>query len=315
MKELVEDIRETVGDGKLFVAFSGGKDSSLVAVLAKMALGSERVELVTIDWGPYAYEKSKKIVREFAEKHGLRHTFIPSKNLQEKVWRYGPSCNACTREVKTKLLREYAKGNLVASGANSSDSWGKTGLKVFEGVYSPLYRLDKSQINAILEYLGVEVERIGEAPQREGCKLKHLLKMLINPNYHGRAVAVANEILLKCLEEEGYRAELANVKIVGPLSKNVALINVVPPLPDHLKRRIEGELSRESTIDEVHFVEKPLKLTILANPSVYRNEEARKWIVEGRLQPEFAAPIEVEWRESTNERLRTFQVVGVMPYP
>lgn len=48
---------------------------------------------------------------------------------------------------------------------------------------------------------------------------------------------------------------------------------------------------------------------VLASPAIYRNEESRKWIKEGRLQPEFAFPIEIEWRESKNNKLRTFQVV------
>ncbi len=309
MREIVEDIRETVKDGKLYVAFSGGKDSSLVAILAKMALGEERVELVTVDWGPYTYEKSRKIVRSFAEKYGLKHTFIPSNGLQEKVWRYGPSCNACTRDVKTRLVKEYAGGCLVASGANASDSWGKTGLKVFDGVYSPLYRVGKAEINAMIDHLGIEVRKIGESAGREGCKLKHLLKMLINPNYHGRAVSVANEILLNVLEKHGFAPELANVKIIGPLSRNIALVNVKPFPPEEIVEEIVEKLSEEKTIDEVVVVDGPMRLFVLANPAIYRNEESRKWIKEGRLQPEFAFPIEIEWRESKNNKLRTFQVV------
>nr|WP_296907474.1 7-cyano-7-deazaguanine synthase [Thermotoga sp.] len=302
-------MEETVKDGKLYVAFSGGKDSSLVAILAKMALGKERVELVTVDWGPYTYERSRQIVRNFAEKYGLKHTFISSNGLQEKVWRYGPSCNACTRNVKTHLVKAYAGKHLVASGANASDSWGKAGLKVFDGVYSPLYRVGKAEINAMLEHLGIEVKKIGESAGREGCKLKHLLKMLINPNYHGKAVSVANEILLNILEEHNFTPELANVKIAGPLSRNVALVNVKPLPPGKIVEKIVERLSREETIDEVVVVDKPIKLFVLANPAIYRNEASRKWVKEGRLQPEFAFPIEVEWKESRNNRLRTFQVI------
>jgi uncharacterized protein len=298
-----------VKDGKLYVAFSGGKDSSLVAILAKMALGGERVELVTVDWGPYTYERSREIVRNFAETYGLKHTFIPSNRMQEKVWRHGPSCNACTRDVKTVLVKRYAQGHLVASGANASDSWGKTGLKVFDGVYSPLYRAGKKEINEMLKFLGLEVKKIGESAGREGCKLKHLLKMLINPDYHGRAVSVANEILLRVLEKHNFKPELANVKIIGPLSRNIALVNVKPLPPEKVMNEIVEKLSSEETIDGVIVVDGPMKLVVLASPAIYRNEESRKWIKEGRLQPEFAFPIEIEWRESKNNRLRTFQVI------
>nr|WP_233186180.1 7-cyano-7-deazaguanine synthase [Thermotoga sp. KOL6] len=306
----MEDIKNTVKEGKLYVAFSGGKDSSLVAVLAKMALGPERVELVTVDWGPYTYEKSREIVRKFAQENGLKHTFIPSNGLQEKVWRFGPSCNACTRDVKTRLVKTYAGNHLVASGANASDSWGKTGLKIFDGVYSPLYRIGKPEINAMIGHLGINVKKIGESAGREGCKLKHLLKMLINPNYHGKAVSSTNEILLDILEKHGIKPKLANVKIVGPLSKNIALVNVKPSPPKRIMDEIIEKLSKEKVVDKVDIVDRPLKLVVLANPSIYRNEEARKWIKEGRLQPEFAFPIvEIEWRESRNNKLRTFQVI------
>jgi len=53
--------------------------------------------------------------------------------------------------------------------------------------------------------MGVRPPRIGEHPGREGCKLKHLLKPLVSPEYHGRTVARANEMVLRVLREAGSR--------------------------------------------------------------------------------------------------------------
>lgn len=290
--------------GKVVVAFSGGMDSSLAAIICREAIGTDNVELAHVTYGPFTYARTVEIVQSFASRYGFRLTFI--ENLEQpKVWRYGPSCNMCTRRVKMDTVLKYASGKLVVTGSNCSDSWGQTGLKLFRGTYAPLGDLEKDQIRSILEYFGVQVDRIGENRVREGCKLKHLLKPLTNLNYHGLATAIANELILKYFPKDN---DVANVKIVGPLSKNVAIVNLKPwrQLCDFI-----NELRNVPVIDEVYVAEKPLVLTVVANPSIFRVPESRRWIEEGRLKPEFAVPIKVEWFESKNNKLRTFHVVEV----
>ena len=46
--------------------------------------------------------------------------------------------------------------------------------------YAPLRNWTKAEIEEALSYLDIEVPKIGEAPVREGCKLKHLLKLWPN---------------------------------------------------------------------------------------------------------------------------------------
>ena len=307
---MIKEIKKVVKHEKVIVAFSGGEDSSLAALLMKKALGENKVELVTVHFGEFTYSKTESIIKEFSRKHGFKHTYIDGSEKQKSIWKYGPSCNACTRLVKLGLVKEYAKGKIVVSGANRSDSWGKTNLKFHQGVYTPLLEFEKKDIREMLDYLGVQIEKIGESKNREGCKLKHLLKMLIKQEYHGRAVSMANELLLSILEKEGFKADLANVKIIGPLSKNIALINVKPIPPDLLKNKIKENLIDLETIDEVFFVDTPIELTVVANPSIYRNESSKEWIVKERLQSEFAQKIVVKWLESKNNRLKTFQVIG-----
>ncbi|MEN3042980.1 MAG: phosphoadenosine phosphosulfate reductase family protein [Fervidobacterium sp.] len=307
VESIIKDINHIFSHYKqnFVVAFSGGMDSTAAALLCAEAVGKENVELVHVVYGPYTYENSIKIVSEFAEQYGFKLTFVTNLG-QEKIWKYGPSCNMCTKEIKMKSVLDYANGRLVVTGSNLSDTWGKTGLRVFNGMYAPLGDLGKDEIRMILDKFGVKIKRIGEHALREGCKLKHLLKPMTNPSYHGQATALANEILLRHFPSNN---EVANVKIVGPLSKNIAVINLKPFREEVYK--ITSEIEELSVIDEVIVADKPLILTVVANPSIYRVEESKFWITEGKLKPEFAVPIKVEWLESRNNKLRTFHVVEV----
>ncbi|MEJ5230542.1 MAG: ExsB family protein, partial [Pseudothermotoga sp.] len=271
---IVSEIRTVVRE-KLVIAFSGGEDSTLVAVLAKMALGDQRVELVTVDWGPFTYENARFGVTKVAEELGLRHTFIDGRRRQSEVWRHGPSCNMCTRYAKLDLILSMQGNFVVATGSNLSDSWGRNGVKMNDRVYSPLMNLDKKTIRLLIDYLGVKPMKIGESAQREGCKLKHLLKMMINPSYHGGAVDWSNEVLLRFLREIDYKHTTANVKIIGPLSKNIALVNVLPHLNDSQSSELIRRLKDVETVEEIHILKTPVKLKILVNPSLYNDSTAR----------------------------------------
>ena len=99
---------------------------------------------------------------------------------QEAVWKNGPSCNRCTRYAKLPSMRNSALG-IIATGANQSDTWGQTGIALKDGFYAPIRGWDKKLIGMALEELKIHVPRIGEAPVREGCKLKH------PPQDHGQS--------------------------------------------------------------------------------------------------------------------------------
>ncbi|MGH2348411.1 MAG: 7-cyano-7-deazaguanine synthase [bacterium] len=309
IERLVHDIRDVTGGQPVIVAFSGGLDSTVVAALAKEALGAEHVLLVTVNMGQYAYRRGNEIVLEMAEQLGLQQKCLLGQFAQHRVQAGGPACNRCTREIKLGMVKKVARGRLVLTGANRSDTWGQLGLKVCNGYYAPLLDLDKPQIRALAGGLGLQIPKIGEHSGREGCKLKHLLKPLVSPDYHGRAVAEANEVVLALVREAGFPAELANVKIVGPLGRNIALVNLRPVPPDDLAERIREGLADLPAIDDVHVVRGPLTLVVKAGPAVANDPHARYWLQHGRLQPDFAHPIAVDWLPSTNTRLRTFHVV------
>ncbi len=312
---LVEDIQAVTEGKPVVIAFSGGLDSTTVAALAKEAIGVPNVWLVTVNMGQYAYRRGNEIVLEMAEQLGLRQKCLLGQSMQHRVQVAGPACNRCTREIKLGMVKAVARGRLVLTGANRSDTWGQLGLKVCNGYYAPLLELEKPQIRAIADTLGLHIPKIGENPGREGCKLKHLLKPLINPDYHGRAVAEANEVLLALVREAQFPADLANVKIIGPLSRNVALVNLRPAPPAALATRIREALQALSVIDEVYLVDRPLTLVAKASQAISHDANARYWLHHGRFQPDFAHPIDVDWQPSTNTRLHTFHVVSFRPKP
>lgn len=312
-ESLVAEIREITGGAPVVVAFSGGLDSSTVAALARDALGAPNVLLVTVNMGQYAYRRGNAIVLEMAEQLGLQQRCLLGQGMQHVVQRGGPACNRCTREIKLGVVKAAARGRLVLTGSNRSDTWGQMGVKVNNGYYAPLLELDKPQIRALADELGLRVPRIGEHSGREGCKLKHLLKPLINPDYHGAAVAEANEVLLGMLADAGFVADLANVKIAGPMRRNVALVNVRPDPPANLKAAILEALGRLPAIDEVRIIDGPTRLVVKAGPSLSGDRAGRHWVQHGRLAPDFAHPIEVEWRLSRDGRLHTFHVIDAVP--
>lgn len=310
---LIEEIRDTTAGAPAVVAFSGGLDSTVVAALARDALGPDQVLLVTVNMGPYAYARGNEIVLEVAESLGLRQRCLLGQYKQHRVQAAGPACNRCTREIKLGMVKAVSGGRLVLTGANRSDTWGKLGLRVCNGYYAPLLDLDKPEIRGLADLMGVRPPRIGENPGREGCKLKHLLKPLVSPEYHGRAVARANEVVLRVLRDAGVAADLANVKIVGPLGRNIGLVNVRPLPPAAARERLRMELEALPELDEVHMVDAPMTLLAKASPAILNDAHARYWIEHGRLAPDFAAPITVEWQPTTNRRLGTFHIVGFRP--
>jgi len=309
INNILEEIEKISQGEEIVVAFSGGLDSTVVSALAIQALGREKVEAVTVSFGEYSYSKGLRNIQDISRALDLKLKIVQGKKEQERILKKGPACNKCTRIAKLGRVKKEASGRLILTGSNQSDTWGKRGLKLYDGFYTPLLELNKKEIRKIADYLGIKILDIGESKFREGCKLKHLLKPLAAPYYHGQAAAEANELLLSILEEEGYDSVLANVKIIGPLNKNTGLVNVSPLPEEKLKEKIIEKLKKVKTLEQVEFLDKPIKLIIKANKGQFNNQHSRYWLEKGRLQPDFSVPIEVEWLLTTNKNLSTFQVI------
>ncbi len=309
INNILGEIKKNSQGEEIVVAFSGGLDSTVVSALAIQALGREKVEAITVSFGEYSYSKGLKNVQSISKTLDLKSKIVQGKAEQEQVLKKGPACNKCTRVAKLGKVKKESSGRLVLTGSNKSDTWGKRGLKLYNGFYAPLLELNKEEIRKIADYFDIKILQIGENKFREGCKLKHLLKPLATPHYHGQAAAEANELLLSILEREGYGSVLANVKIIGPLNKNIGLVNVSPLPEEKLKGKIIEELKKVKTLEKAEFLDKPIKLIIKANKGQFDNQHSRYWLEKGRLQPDFSVPIEVEWLLTTNKSLSTFQVI------
>ncbi|MGB9833642.1 MAG: ExsB family protein [bacterium] len=306
---LLRSIKEASASKEIVVAFSGGIDSSLVLFLAVQACGRERVFPAHVDWGPYTYKSIPERVKSICQKFHLEPIIISGQSTLEKILKSGPSCNRCTKKAKLGLIRENFPEHLILTGANQGDSWGLRGKPLMNNVFAPLFYLTKDEVWEIVSAVDLGVQPVGESKLREGCKAKHLLKPLISSTFHGKVVAEANEVLLDFLRKKEKNTDLANVKIVGPLSENIALVNVRPFLLEVEKWNLEEKLLAIKELRRVEFVDSPFRLTIVASPAIYNDPHAREAIESGILSPAFAAPIKFCWIKSENKRLYSFHVV------
>jgi len=207
LKKIIRNIQEIANNKRVIVAFSGGLDSTVVLNLAVMALGKENVIAANVDFNLFTYKKAKKNVLDITNSLLVRLDIIPGKSGQIKIMRGGPDCNLCTKQIKLGLIREKYKKHVILTGSNQSDSWGKYGSSFINNYFAPLFDYTKKDIRILADYLNIIVQRIGENTNREGCKLKHLLKPMVNINYHGIAVDKTNEILLNDIDDANIRPE------------------------------------------------------------------------------------------------------------
>ncbi len=283
-------------------------DSSVSLFIVSKALPKDRVRAVTLDYGIYSYKTGKESAIKVAGDVGVRHMFINAVESFERAHKRGQACNRCVR-MKLDIIRDHFPGCVIITGANLSDSWSRIGVKRFRDIYAPLLDLSKLEIKELVKELGVDYLKIGEGISREGCKIKHLWKPLAVPRYHGVGVALANDLILDFLKRKGMKFEYANVKVIGPLGRNIALVNVSPPLPESLKKELVAELLSLAEIEEVRFLEGKVRLKVKANPSIFLVEHSKKDLEAGKFRKEIACQVSVEWLLSRNKRLSTFHVV------
>ncbi|MGE3285058.1 MAG: ATP-dependent sacrificial sulfur transferase LarE [Pseudonocardia sp.] len=155
-------LRAAVRDGgPLLVAFSGGVDSALVAVVAVQELGAAAVAVTAVSASLPRAERSA--ARAFARAHGIRHVEVCTDELDRPgyVANGGDRCVHCKDALLDALvpLAELA-GARIALGTNADDlREHRPGQRAAEarGALAPLVAagLGKAAVRAVSAELGL----------------------------------------------------------------------------------------------------------------------------------------------------------------
>ncbi len=130
--EAREFIRQHVGNTRhVYVAVSGGADSTAAAILAVEALGTSKVRLVYADTG-MEFPESRETVERLASYLGVKLDIVKSRfdPIREIARRGLMTRNNrwCTRILKLEPLREYYRvknASVIIDGSRSFESWNR----------------------------------------------------------------------------------------------------------------------------------------------------------------------------------------------
>lgn len=160
---MLEDLCNSIKSHEsALVALSGGVDSSVVAAIAKRALGDNAVA-VTVDNGLLGIGDLERASNVAADV-GIRHLLIDASPLSlPEVKRNDPErCYHCKKLIfkRLKSLAEELRLRVVMDGTNASDlKEYRPGIKALQefGTVSPLERLTKKEIRELARELGLQV--------------------------------------------------------------------------------------------------------------------------------------------------------------
>ncbi|HSR67451.1 MAG TPA: ATP-dependent sacrificial sulfur transferase LarE [Acidobacteriota bacterium] len=112
------------GYSSVIVAFSGGVDSSYLAFMAHRALGRKARAVTALS--PAVSQMQREMAQEFARRHGLRHRFIDTAEMDLEGYTSNPAnrCYFCKTELYGRLERLRLEWGVeaVLDGANLDDA-------------------------------------------------------------------------------------------------------------------------------------------------------------------------------------------------
>jgi uncharacterized protein len=160
--ELLKSILKSYGD--IVLAYSGGKDSTLLLYTAMEVLGPEHVVAVTAV-SPIRRDEEKKLVSELGRRLGTRHEVVHTKEYMNQEFINNPEkrCFICKTELFDHLKRfaDQVGFKTLVDGTNLDDS--KEARPVFEiarkyGIKWPLAEAEIGTygVKLLLEVVGLK---------------------------------------------------------------------------------------------------------------------------------------------------------------
>lgn len=155
-------IKELMSFGRVLVAFSGGIDSTLVAYLAKLALG-DHVIAVTAN-SPSLPSAELEDARSLAKELGIEHVVVRTEELDDPNYVSNPAnrCYFCKKELSGKLKELAAQLSFenIVDGTNADDLRGhRPGASALSeaGVKRPLadVGITKEEVRELSRLLGL----------------------------------------------------------------------------------------------------------------------------------------------------------------
>jgi len=232
------------GAGRVLVAFSGGVDSSYLAVAAHAALGPDALAVTALS--PSYPASHRRAAEEVIARFGLAHRFVETHEMESAAYRANAPdrCYHCKTELFEVLgkLRDELGFDAVAYGVNTDDTGDfRPGHRAAaeQGVLSPFLdvALSKAEIRALsracdlptadlpasaclssrLPY-GTEVtpERLRQVEEGEE-RLRALGFRQLRLRHHGDVarVEIDPSELARALDPDAARAIVAAIKPLG----------------------------------------------------------------------------------------------------
>ena len=150
------------GAGQVLVAFSGGVDSSYLALAAHRAVGKGALAVTAVS--PSYPESHRAVAEEVVERFGIAHRFVDTREMESDDYRANrpDRCYHCKSELFDVLggVRDELGFDAVAYGVNTDDTGDfRPGHRAADerGVLSPFLDagLSKAEIRALSRAAGL----------------------------------------------------------------------------------------------------------------------------------------------------------------
>jgi uncharacterized protein len=162
-EERLGELRDYLrGLGRVVVAYSGGVDSTFLAVVAHEVLGADMAAVMGLS--PSVARREREDARRVAEQFGLTLVFLPTGEMENPLYvANGPDrCFHCKEDLFSRLKR-WAREHgfeVVVDGTNADDHEDfRPGLEAARrlGIRSPLAELgwSKEEIRSAARALGI----------------------------------------------------------------------------------------------------------------------------------------------------------------